>query len=945
LDKVEEKLKEADIILTERKTHLRELKKDRDQALKYRDIQGSLNSNKATYINLQIKQKQINREDIEKKIKEQENFIKKVQIKINELKKDIEGRKSHIGNVNKEIEDKGEKGQIALHKDIESIKEELIKNSSRLDVCNNEISKIGSRKVQLKKDYEDINKKINSLNGDLGKYEKDKKLYQDNEKKQNLELDKIKKKYGLNDLDNLDKTIDGLQEELFKLKEEKSRLNIENYNKDSKLKDIEEKIKSFSGLDVKNLRKNFKNITDDLSKLVNEEGFLSNSLSKNRKKLVELNEELSKLNIRNSSIKQTTLDSLAVKKIKNSNIKGIYNVVSELGSVNKKYSLALEVAAGPRLKSLVIEDDSVGEKCIKYLKDNKLGIVTFLPLNKIKGRSGGRFPRDKGVHGLAIDLVRFDSKFKNIFSYVFGDTVVVDNVQTARKLGVGSYRMVTLEGDLMETSGAMIGGYRKRTFGSFKEKGLDEDINKLEKEVSKLRNDIDVLDKRKVNVENEVSELKRNKAELEVEIIKIDKSFSGKDVLKEKNEIVKSLNELNSKLKKINSDIEKQEKQVEDIKKKKESYRNISELNKLDSEKSKTKESLLSINSEIKNLNVQIDSILNPEKGKIDQILKNQDKELEEFKKEVEQLKINLRGKQDVLKDKEKKEKQFYSDYKGLFNKRNKFNDEMQKKETQLVREEERIRTFEGKLNNISLDKAKLVAEIEGLDKEFEPFKDEKLKKGVNIDEIKFEMQRNERSLNNMGNVNLRALEVYEELEKDYGKLLEKREKLSLEKEDVVFMINEIEGKKTDLFMKTFKVLQGKFGEAFTSLSTKGHEAFLELENKENPLEGGLDIKVKLARNKYMDIKGLSGGEKTLAALSFIFSIQEFSPASFYLFDEVDAALDKHNSDKLTKLIAKYSKNAQYIVISHNDSIISEADQVYGVSMQQGVSKIVSLKI
>jgi len=118
------------------------------------------------------------------------------------------------------------------------------------------------------------------------------------------------------------------------------------------------------------------------------------------------------------------------------------------------------------------------------------------------------------------------------------------------------------------------------------------------------------------------------------------------------------------------------------------------------------------------------------------------------------------------------------------------------------------------------------------------------------------------------------------------------------------------------------------------------------LENKEEPLKEGMDIKVKLGTNKFLDIKSLSGGEKTLAALAFIFAIQEFNPAPFYLLDEVDAALDKKNSEKLSELIRKYSNNAQYVVISHNDSVISEADTIYGVSMQDsGVSKVVSLRV
>jgi len=194
-----------------------------------------------------------------------------------------------------------------------------------------------------------------------------------------------------------------------------------------------------------------------------------------------------------------------------------------------------------------------------------------------------------------------------------------------------------------------------------------------------------------------------------------------------------------------------------------------------------------------------------------------------------------------------------------------------------------------------------------------------------------------------LGNVNLRALEIYEEIEKEYFKLIEKKEKLSLEKQDVFNLMNEIETKKKEIFMQTLNKINDHFKRIFANLSSKG-QAFLELENYDSPFNGGLDIKVKIAGNKYLNIKSLSGGEKTLTALAFIFAIQELQPASFYLLDEVDAALDKANSEKLSKLIAEYSKKAQYIMISHNDNIITEANQIYGISMQDGVSKAIGLK-
>jgi chromosome segregation protein len=158
-------------------------------------------------------------------------------------------------------------------------------------------------------------------------------------------------------------------------------------------------------------------------------------------------------------------------------------------------------------------------------------------------------------------------------------------------------------------------------------------------------------------------------------------------------------------------------------------------------------------------------------------------------------------------------------------------------------------------------------------------------------------------------------------------------------------MINEIETKKKELFIRTYDVLNENFKKIFGNLSTKGDASF-ELEMPEDPFAGGLTLKVRLVGKKFLDIRSLSGGEKTLTALAFLFAVQEYAPASFYVMDEVDAALDKHNSEKLAKTISNYCQNAQYVVISHNDFMIGEANNLYGVSMvEDSVSKVTSLKI
>ena len=196
-----------------------------------------------------------------------------------------------------------------------------------------------------------------------------------------------------------------------------------------------------------------------------------------------------------------------------------------------------------------------------------------------------------------------------------------------------------------------------------------------------------------------------------------------------------------------------------------------------------------------------------------------------------------------------------------------------------------------------------------------------------------------------MGAVNMKALEIYDAVEKEYNIIVEKKAKLVKERHDVLLMMNEIDTKKKDLFMETFDKINGNFQEKFSLLSTKG-EATLDLEEPDTVFEGGMTIKVRLTGKKFLDIRSLSGGEKTMTALAFLFAVQDHEPAPFYVLDEVDAALDKRNSEKLAQLVRQYVSKAQYVIISHNDNVISEADHLYGISMNEhGISKVVSLKI
>jgi chromosome segregation protein len=327
-------------------------------------------------------------------------------------------------------------------------------------------------------------------------------------------------------------------------------------------------------------------------------------------------------------------------------------------------------------------------------------------------------------------------------------------------------------------------------------------------------------------------------------------------------------------------------------------------------------------------------------------IIKRSFGEKKDLENSLEEIASQLEDKQKLLTDKEKKEKQIYEEFQKIFKKKAALQDSSRQFEEKLVENKLNTRSSEDELNILKIAKAKTGAELETLDSEFEQYKSfdiESLRLRQSREEITERIRNNEIEIGKIGSVNLRAIEAYDKVKDEYDKIAEKVTQLETEKQEIFNIISEIDKKKKKSFMKMFDEINTKFSDYFLRLTTR--EASLVLENPEDPFAGGADIEVKISKGKYLDVSSLSGGERALVALSLVFAIQELKPYCFYIFDEIDAALDKRNSERLAGHLKSYMKNAQYIVVTHNDSLITEANSLYGVSMQEGVSKIISLKV
>jgi len=339
------------------------------------------------------------------------------------------------------------------------------------------------------------------------------------------------------------------------------------------------------------------------------------------------------------------------------------------------------------------------------------------------------------------------------------------------------------------------------------------------------------------------------------------------------------------------------------------------------------------------NKNLNVEKKFERSKISFNQLLREE----EDLNGDLTEIKKDLKEKEKLLEKKKKQEDELSKKFQKLISERDALQEKRRENELQISTEQNLIYNIERDINNFKIEKARIDAEVEALEMEMLEFPGIELIR-ENKESLIYKLNKTQEILSKIGSVNLRSLEVYDSIKKEYDVIKEKTEIISKEKESIFKIIQEIDVKKKKTFVKTLNELNEIFSRNFSQLSEKSR-VFLELENRKNPFEGGVNIIVKTGNGKYFDVKSLSGGEQTLVALSLIFAIQEYKPYCFYILDEIDAPLDKRNSERLSGLLKKYMKKGQYIVITHNDEIISNATALYGISMHDGISKIISLRV
>jgi chromosome segregation protein len=650
-------------------------------------------------------------------------------------------------------------------------------------------------------------------------------------------------------------------------------------------------------------------------------------------------------------------------------ISGIKGTVEELADFDPKYRTALQTAGGNRFQALVVETDQVAEQCIQMLRQEKRGRATFLPLNKmLPGRPHGKsliVAKGPGAAGFAVDLVRFDESLRSAFGYVFGETVVMEDLARARAQ-MGGVRLVTLSGDLIEATGAISGGYidpsnqgrgadsaveLKRLGDELREKSEAEAAARVEltKSSDRIRVVAEELSKRSIQDQAHQSNRKGLDADLaaarerfsaartrisnaETEAKKLTAGLAAAETLAER--LAASLAELKDRISKAQEQylgqlpeaISTRLRSLQEI-----AQRTGDERVKVNGELESARASLQALLANLQARRSELDAAEKTLAANKKEITKTQ-AELQEARSALDALKAVESKQGDSQKALAEKKRSLERERLLVTGKLGEVQANFTTRAGLVVQEETRLAQAEAKFHELE----------EALREYPEPEPDEK---PVALDELKRKIATLSGQLESMGSVNLRAVEEYDAEKSRLDEFGTEVARLTTEKTELVALVGEIERRKREKLGEVVLQVNTNFKEIYGELSAGG-EGEIALENPADPLAGGLIIKARPVGKTVTRLEQLSGGEKSLASLAFIFSLQRYDPSPLYVFDEVDMSLDGLNAEYVGRLLRHNAERAQFIVISLRKVTLKFAHHLFGVTMRgDGCSRVVGIHL
>lgn len=644
-------------------------------------------------------------------------------------------------------------------------------------------------------------------------------------------------------------------------------------------------------------------------------------------------------------------------------MKGIHGTIQELATVDKGFETALSVAAGGKMQAVVVDNDQVAADAISYLKKEKLGRVTFLPLTKMMGGK----PRAKAImsvkdsEGYAIDLIDFDQKYYNAFWYVLGDTLVVRDMDTARRI-MGGIRIVTMGGELIEASGAMVGGNISQQsmlkFGDASEDKLAETGERLRKaadaledvrrKLREVRDEIRGIDDemRKVSsgameqreqmaqLKGRVTELEKTRSSASAEMKAVRQRVSDADAeLESARTAFGDVSERLSALTETRTGIKNRMAEIApvDLQNRIQAVRD--RIYKLKEEISDNKLQIGGIDTEIagygkqnESLQMQLDSVI--------RAIEDDQRTIEENTALMQRARIDLDALRSIEAEMEGGIEDLRNQKDALVAEKYRLDSEIREKSKDIENTAATLESFKAQSIQLEASVAQLKSEVDAIEIEVElPIPSE--------EEIRRTIRAQESAIAKLGNVNLRSIEEYDEKKARLDGLNAEVESLNRHIKELDDLMSSLTSKKKGLFMQSYNAVNENFKSIYAQLSGGG-EAYMGLENEDDPFIGGLMINAKPRNGKMLRLEALSGGEKSLTALSFIFAIQEHQPSPFYVLDEVDMFLDSINAEMVARRVKESSAKAQFIQVSLRKVTLALADHLIGVTRPpSGISRVI----
>ena len=658
---------------------------------------------------------------------------------------------------------------------------------------------------------------------------------------------------------------------------------------------------------------------------------------------------------------------------------GLLGVVADIIKVEKKYEIAVETALGGSIQNIVTSDEKTAKKMIGYLKQNKFGRATFLPLTAIKGgQSVGRPEalKEKGVIGVASELVKVEGKYEKLAEHLLGRTIVADTIDTgimlARKYRQ-SLRIVTLEGELINPGGAMSGGAfknssnllsRRREIEEFEktvqllkremqeaEKELEETkaeraalYAKVEEVQHELQKDYVVQNTAKMNLEQvagkqrltseSIAQIQKERAQLEEQAKEIEENQDSIQVELETSESLEG--ELSAKIESMQMELEA-ERQAESLEVKRNEEIHLA-FAALEQKKVFIDENFQRIDEEIEKFNEEL-NLLDENKGETSSEIEQKETQIADIRRTIEDSKELFAEINEEIAKFQKEREELNKKHKSFLGKREELSRHMAELDKEVFRLTSRKEGYEEASEK----------QINYMWEEYEltynramEIRDENL---TDLALMKKRIQELKGEIKSLGSVNVNAIEDFKELSERYDFLKTQHDDLVEAEATLNQIIEELDAAMRKQFAEQFALISQEFNLVFKELFGGG-KGTLELMEDEDILEAGIRIVAQPPGKKLQNMMQLSGGEKALTAISLLFAIQNLKPSPFCLLDEIEAALDDSNVTRFAQYLHKLTKNTQFIVITHRRGTMTAADRLYGITMQEkGISTLVSVDL